>query len=845
MRRYQYKKILDLLNTIEEAQSAKLYADCQECAIVIGEYIEDIVGEGTQTVTMLEEYCELLYKASIGEAGQNALKKYLPKIINNVKFELKPTKIEIAFICYRASMSDSLESIYRAAKADPCCDAYWIPVPYHECNPDGSRGLMHYEGKEFYKPDIECTDWREYIIEERRPDVIYTFSAYDIFNKMTIIHPDYYCERLRNLTDLLVFVPYFVAVDKIGEPFTTCAGVLFSHLVIVQSEQIRQDFIRDYKEIEALGYSRGIYGAPEQKIVALGSPKFDAVLNAKPEDFAIPKAWRKLIMQQEGAKKIILLNTSINTALNSRERYLKKLRYIHGTFRNRKNIVLWWRPHPLGRVAFSSMFPELVSEYDKIVADYKNEGWGIYDDTPDMHRAIACTDAYYGDWSSLIPLYQMTGKPIMIGDPNIHDGSVPFEPVGIYISEDKLRFVIRRFNALISMDRNTWATELAGSFPDEADYIEEFNNSFYRNPVEVNGVLYFPPFLANEIVIYSTQTETFEKLKYKDDKENEKVTRDFLGAVAYGDFVFFVPYEYPAIVQLNTKTMEITFHSDWVESLIKLKGDVEVCYCGYPLVIDSIVWLPVLEANIMMEFNMETCGHTFHEVGEKDYRYSGSYFDGVHFWLSPYLETRTPVVKWNPDTGVTTYFPDIYVDGKDCIFSPLFFYSGYIWLLPMTGEHAVKIDTATDSVSIASEFESGPADNENGQTLYKYMFAQSYGDSIYAFIYHTKTLVEYNLATGVRKEEVIRYSPEVSIQLERLFSGEFIKDIEKINTAHDYYYVESNLYRLNGFITYIERDYGEEEKTQCDRRKDVAHSITVNADGTAGKKIHDYVKNSI
>ena len=77
MKKHQQKQLLDILKTIEQAQASELYADCQECAISIGEFIEEIEGEGTQTVTLLEEYCELLYKASLGEAGQKALSKQL------------------------------------------------------------------------------------------------------------------------------------------------------------------------------------------------------------------------------------------------------------------------------------------------------------------------------------------------------------------------------------------------------------------------------------------------------------------------------------------------------------------------------------------------------------------------------------------------------------------------------------------------------------------------------------------------------------------------------------------------------------------------------------------------
>lgn len=61
-----------------------------------------------------------------------------------------------------------------------------------------------------------------------------------------------------------------------------------------------------------------------------------------------------------------------------------------------------------------SMRPELRREYQGIAGKYREEGWGIYDDTVDMDRAVALSDGYYGDWSSIVQLYQKIGKPAMI-----------------------------------------------------------------------------------------------------------------------------------------------------------------------------------------------------------------------------------------------------------------------------------------------------------------------------------------------------------------------------------------------------------------------------------------------
>ena len=74
MRKRQQKQILELIETLREAQSAGMYADAQECALIIGEFIENLEGEGTKTVELLEEYYETLYKVSI-EQDDTVLKK--------------------------------------------------------------------------------------------------------------------------------------------------------------------------------------------------------------------------------------------------------------------------------------------------------------------------------------------------------------------------------------------------------------------------------------------------------------------------------------------------------------------------------------------------------------------------------------------------------------------------------------------------------------------------------------------------------------------------------------------------------------------------------------------------
>lgn len=123
-----------------------------------------------------------------------------------------------------------------------------------------------------------------------------------------------------------------------------------------------------------------------------------------------------IIQKPDGSrKKIIFYNTSIGSLLESKEKMLEKMKRVFLAFReNQKEIALLWRPHPLIPATIQSMLPQLWTEYEQMVAKYREEGWGIYDDSADMDRAVALSDAYYGDASSVARIYKVTGKPVML-----------------------------------------------------------------------------------------------------------------------------------------------------------------------------------------------------------------------------------------------------------------------------------------------------------------------------------------------------------------------------------------------------------------------------------------------
>ena len=118
-------------------------------------------------------------------------------------------------------------------------------------------------------------------------------------------------------------------------------------------------------------------------------------------------------------KRVYFYNTSLNGMLADTDSFLKKMKYVFECFEGREDVCLLWRPHPLIQATIESMRPQLWLDYQKIVEQFQSEGWGIYDDSVELDRAIALCDAYYGDGSSLVQLCQKAGKPVMIQDAEI------------------------------------------------------------------------------------------------------------------------------------------------------------------------------------------------------------------------------------------------------------------------------------------------------------------------------------------------------------------------------------------------------------------------------------------
>ena len=284
-------EVARLFDAGENASAAEMLVDCQQGAISVGNALD----EGP-IVHMLEEYCESVYQLHekiVGGAVEAELLKELDGILNNVlqSIEAIPTTREIVFLPYKASMWDSLESVWKKMSEDPDITTIVMPIPYFDKNPDGTFRQMHYEALQ-YPGYVPITSYESYDLEANHPDAIYIHNPYDECNYVTTVHPDYYSSKLKDYTDELVYIPYFV-LDEVDpenraavegmKHFVTVPACLNANRIIVQSEDMKKVYVNVLSE-----WTNSPKEYWEKRVEGTGSPKIDRVENLMESDYVLP-----------------------------------------------------------------------------------------------------------------------------------------------------------------------------------------------------------------------------------------------------------------------------------------------------------------------------------------------------------------------------------------------------------------------------------------------------------------------------------------------------------------------------------------------------------------------------
>lgn len=400
---------MDLLATVREAIDytrknveyvSKYISECIEALNAIKIYLNENAPE-CNTVS-IDDTIRIMNKAveSEGNALSGLLEqidKSIVKIKENILSQVK-VRWKALFLPYKASMWTSLESIWLEAMADPNCDAKVVVIPYNDLGIYEEREKFNYEGDKF--PDyVPIIHYNDYDIAKEQPEMIFIHNPYDDFNSVTRVPEKYYSVNLKPYTKCLVYSPYFTIgryYPGKGDFQYTMPGVYNADKIIVQSEYVKKIFEE--------------FNHPSDKLLAVGSPKVDAIINMNKKSAEIPIEWREKI----SGKKIFLLNTHLYYFVRYNEKAIKNHKEILDTFLRRKDCALIWRPHPLMKTMLRNKYDNYIDFIERMEYAIENSDNCVIDTTGNYSIAFRCSDALISTYSSLVNEYMITGKPVLI-----------------------------------------------------------------------------------------------------------------------------------------------------------------------------------------------------------------------------------------------------------------------------------------------------------------------------------------------------------------------------------------------------------------------------------------------
>ena len=423
MRKKKKEQIISLLQCYREAHSAirkgieegrgeeaiSLLVLCQEGMEKIERDTEQEPCGKTEREALFSSYQEALYSCYLSlikteeenaEPGTSCLDRaeaYFSKIEEEIaSISVKTLHL---FLPYKASMWDSMESVYFAALQDSSCEALVMPITYYE-KEDGKFGKRINERAEF-PSEIETID-EGFSLEEAQPDVIYIHNPYDDKNILTSVDPRYYSFHLKDYTENLVYIPYYTTMGKAGFGSLFMPAYRYVHHIVVQSEEHKQRLPKEVQE----------------KARILGSPKLDRALAYSQNPPKIPEDWKRIAR----GRKIYYYNTVIEEMLGNPESFLQKMEEVFSLFKENPKYCLLWRPHPLLESSFFSVDTAYRKRFLELKLRYLTEEIGIYDSSAEPERAVALSSVYLGDeTSSMAALFLAGGKPLFILDSTVSE----------------------------------------------------------------------------------------------------------------------------------------------------------------------------------------------------------------------------------------------------------------------------------------------------------------------------------------------------------------------------------------------------------------------------------------
>ena len=401
-------------------------SELQNNIVSFGTLTESIKGEDCNTVKLLEQYLEVIYKVA----------KYVQKFDEGISYEasaeskyaecdeeVKDTFASISdaidseivnrrsvlFLPVKAKHFSSMRMAYEMETATPDTDVYVMPLPYYYKEYDGSfKDEMHIDTEEFIKANIPVTDYSRFDLSLLCPEKIYINSAYDEYNMAVSVDTRFYARNVKKYTEKLIYIPYFklMEFDRANYPcwynmqyYCTVPGVVMADKVYVQSENTRKMYIAKLNE-----------WAGNEQYTEIWEQKID-VYNESCEKHSEDE------LRDAGSKKTIVWFVSAGSLAEFGDKYIEKAyRNLDVFALSKDKLKVLLNSEPFLDEMIKNYSDELYKKWTGFIDEFNRSGIGevvsqVEEKSVDV---LLKATAYYGDPSYICKDFILMKKPVML-----------------------------------------------------------------------------------------------------------------------------------------------------------------------------------------------------------------------------------------------------------------------------------------------------------------------------------------------------------------------------------------------------------------------------------------------
>lgn len=217
----------------------ELFEDMQNTAIAIGTTIEQVEGEGTETVRHLEEYCDLIWQYMTQEERNeryhifNLLEEKRKEVLRTLDTEFQG-RLEIAFFVCRGASWKHMERFFHIMKDK--ADCYVVTVHYMERTVLGPNAAIRDESW-MIPEDVETRTLGEYDIREQMPDMVFVDGPFVEAGQLGLT-PGYDFAEVRENAGVVLYMPYYEDESQVEEAHCQNGQVRDADMILLPSETV-------------------------------------------------------------------------------------------------------------------------------------------------------------------------------------------------------------------------------------------------------------------------------------------------------------------------------------------------------------------------------------------------------------------------------------------------------------------------------------------------------------------------------------------------------------------------------------------------------------------------------